>query len=494
MNAFPVGTSGIVDVGVVEKVYGMQADADENHNKFYALELHKAKNGSGWRVYIDYGRVGKTSTKSEYLNDDRRPLDEISARSFFMKQANEKFGKVVCSQCANKTDRPGTDNCSKCHRVLSYKDYPKQKYIPVQLAQTKVGSTEAQAQIDTSKLSKKAQSNVTVTSPTAPMAPSVSYHPYVKDLLDHIYEEAGHAARSKLNTGTLKATADNPLGTLSQGQLDIGKEILADVADVLNKDPKSSSLRNLTSKWYTTIPQAIGMQPDWDTLCLNDWGKYQTALDLLDLLGDVKGVQSTFATDTSTHDRYNALGAQISVMDSGDAKYRSIVDYIGQSQSRHHHVNIKVRRIFQISVKGQDGNFFDPDRAGNVQELFHGSRNANIVGIMSKGLLMRPPGVVITGSMFGNGIYFADQSSKSTQYSMGGWSGTKNRHNNAYLFLADVALGRVMKYSTAQSHLSSAPRGYHSVMGEKGSHLLHNEFIIYSIRQHRLRYLVDFTL
>jgi poly [ADP-ribose] polymerase len=443
-------------------------------------------------VYVDYGRVGKTSTKQEYLTPDGKALTESEARAFYAEQAISKFWKVVCSQCNSKTNKPGAEKCA-CGRTLNYKDYPKQKYIPVQLAQTKVGSQEAQAQVDTSKLSAKAQANVTVTASPGQPAQAVTYHPFVKDLLDHIYEEAGHAARSKLNTGTLKATADNPLGTLSQSQLDTGKEILTEVADVLAKKPGDRHLRSLTSRWYTTIPQAIGMQPDWDSLCLNDWTKYQAALDLLDLLGDVKGVQASFAHDTSTHDRYTAIGATIRSMDTAEPKYRQIVDYIRNTQSHHHRVNLKVRRIFEIGVKGQENGWLDPDRVGNVKELFHGSRNANIVGIMTKGLLMRPPGVVITGSMFGNGLYFADQSTKSTQYSMGGWGGTQNRRNNAYLFLADVALGRVMKYQNAQSHLTTPPRGYHSVQGEKGSSLLHNEFIIYSLRQHRLRYLVDFT-
>lgn len=497
MNAFPVGTSGITDVDVVEKTYGMKADAEVNNNKFYAIELHRAKNGSGWRVYVDYGRVGKTSAKAEYLNEDKRPLTEADARAFFAKQSTDKFGKVLCSQCGSKTNRPGAEKCA-CGRTLSYKDYPKNNYIPVQLAQTNVGSSEAKALVDVAKLSAKAQGQVVAATP-AGTPTKVMYHPAVHSLISHIYEEAGHAARSSLNTGALKATADNPLGTLSSTQLEIGKEVLADVAAVLNTDPNSPSLLGLTSRWYTTIPQAVGVQPDWRRLCLNDWTKYQAALDLLDLLGDVKGVQATFAHDTTTHDRYQALNARIETMDRADPNYRKL-EAMCLTISPHHRARFGrcvVKNIFNLRVGAQSGqNWFDPRNVGNHELMFHGSRNANMVGIMSKGLLLRPPGVVITGSMFGNGIYAAPGgvdacASKSMQYADGGWGGVQNRRQTFYLFIMNVAQGRVKTYYDAQSHLNAPPPGYDSVRGAKGRSLVNDEHIIYDLRQHRLDYVVE---
>jgi hypothetical protein len=60
------------------------------------------------------------------------------------------------------------------------------------------------------------------------------------------------------------------------------------------------------------------------------------------------------------------------------------------------------------------------------------------------------------------------------------------------MFVADVALGKVKKYYDAQTHLQKPPRGYDSVMGAKGSYLYHNEFIIYTLRQQILQYLIEF--
>ena len=106
---------------------------------------------------------------------------------------------------------------------------------------------------------------------------------------------------------------------------------------------------------------------------------------------------------------------------------------------------------------------------------------------------MRPPGVYVTGSMFGNGLYFADQSSKSEQYSTSRFGGSNGRSSDTFfLFVTDVALGKIKKYNNAQTHLSRPPGGYQSVQGEKGYSLLHNEFIIYSLNQHILQYLIEF--
>jgi hypothetical protein len=97
--------------------------------------------------------------------------------------------------------------------------------------------------------------------------------------------------------------------------------------------------------------------------------------------------------------------------------------------------------------------------------------------------------------MFGSsGIYFADMSSKSEQYSMARFGGGSGRSDTYFMFVADVALGRIKKYQDAQTHLTKAPPGYDSVQGEKGYSLYHNEFIIYDVRQHVLQYLVEFSV
>ena len=42
------------------------------------------------------------------------------------------------------------------------------------------------------------------------------------------------------------------------------------------------------------------------------------------------------------------------------------------------------------------------------EQLWHGSRLTNYVGIISQGLRIAPPEAPVTGYMFGKGVYFAD--------------------------------------------------------------------------------------
>jgi poly [ADP-ribose] polymerase len=128
-----------------------------------------------------------------------------------------------------------------------------------------------------------------------------------------------------------------------------------------------------------------------------------------------------------------------------------------------------------------------------VKELFHGSRNANILGILTKGLLIAPANVPSTGYMFGRGLYFANRSTKSTQYSVGRYNGGNNGRDNAFLFLADVAVGKMKEYDSGH-YQDYAPHGYDSVKGVAGRQLLHDEFIVYNVSQARIKYVVDFKL
>jgi hypothetical protein len=135
----------------------------------------------------------------------------------------------------------------------------------------------------------------------------------------------------------------------------------------------------------------------------------------------------------------------------------------------------------------------------NTALMFHGTRSVNVSGIMRESLRLpnQLVGVVITGAMFGPGLYWADDWKKSAGYtSLRGsyWSGGSGgvRGRGAFMFVAEVALGNI--------HVAPGPRGYtrppsghHSVMGKANvSHVANNEYITYERESHLLKYLVEF--
>ena len=202
---------------------------------------------------------------------------------------------------------------------------------------------------------------------------------------------------------------------------------------------------------------------------------------------DVYHVQDDLEAEVDR--KYRALGAHLDVVtamtrvfrrvewkDSGDAVRASLLQAQGQPDPP----RLPARRAGRFEQEGQP--------VGNVQELFHGTKNCNMVGILSRGLLIAPKNAPVTGYMFGKGIYFADQSTKSAQYSL------NVRQQPPALRLpvpGRCRPGEDQEGDTAPQYREEAPDGYHSVQGCKGPCLIHNEFIIYKTAQCTLRYIAE---
>lgn len=134
----------------------------------------------------------------------------------------------------------------------------------------------------------------------------------------------------------------------------------------------------------------------------------------------------------------------------------------------------------------------------NKEELFwHGSRNENWWSILTTGLLIRPSNAVHSGSMFGDGIYFADKFRKSYGYTSGRnsyWA--KGNSNEAILALYSVHVGeqKHIKHHTSDcytlSHTKLAKDGFDSVFAHGGADLRNNEYIVYQSPQSTVKYLI----
>jgi len=133
----------------------------------------------------------------------------------------------------------------------------------------------------------------------------------------------------------------------------------------------------------------------------------------------------------------------------------------------------------------------------NVWLCWHGTRSANVVGITKRGLMIRPAGAIHTGSLFGDGKYFAWQSTKSLNYCDNGyWTGKNNSATNSrYMFMLDVAMGN-MHIANRSQYYKTPPKGFHSVYGKANvSGVMNDEMITYDFdakdTQSRIRYLLE---
>lgn len=275
-----------------------------------------------------------------------------------------------------------------------------------------------------------------------------------------------------------------PLGNLSSKQVSKGREVLKQIEILLDKKDSSLDFLPLSNDFYAVIPYVFGYRVDIKRMVIDSYEKLNERLELLDVMESL--VNSNLNSDIS--DQYKALGVELKHLDVSDSKYVNLLGGIKSSHSSSHRFPILVENIYEVEYMKNPPEF-NPLNV-EVCELYHGSRSENIVHILQQGLKIKPPSAVHTGSMFGNGIYFADQSSKSANYCWG--FGSKDRNRNYYLLVCEVAVGKIKDYDGAQSNLSSAPWGYNSVRGVKGRSLVHNEIIVYKESQARIKYIIEF--
>lgn len=159
----------------------------------------------------------------------------------------------------------------------------------------------------------------------------------------------------------------------------------------------------------------------------------------------------------------------------------------------------KVKRIFRVIPKEQKKQFNDYLKKRNIKTvkmLWHGSRNENWMSIIRNSLLLNP-NAVITGKMFGCGIYFAPSSMKSWNYtSFRGTTWAGGRSNTAFMGLYAVAYGKPMEVDTwdctADYKASVIRQGYDSLHAHAGTNLRADEIVLYNEAAVLLNYIVEF--
>jgi poly [ADP-ribose] polymerase len=161
----------------------------------------------------------------------------------------------------------------------------------------------------------------------------------------------------------------------------------------------------------------------------------------------------------------------------------------------------QIKKVFKVRNNKTQVKFDKNLEKAEVKKkrlYWHGSRNENWFNIMQSGLLIRPSGAVHTGSMFGDGIYFADKAQKSIGYSsLRGSYWAHGGDNKAFLALYDVHLGKqkeILHHDSSCYKLSQKvmdAEGYNSVYAKGGADLRNNEFIIYRAEQCTISHLIE---
>lgn len=464
-------------------------DIINNNNKYYNLEIQVSKTGDA-RIFTQYGRVGGTAAK-EY-----RVCDSSS-------QAESESDKIV-------------------------KAKTKKGYVEVKLVRADVGSDVGKAKVEANTMTVEAAKKAGVKVEEEDESTS-KLHGEVKDLIRTWFGVTQEFI--ELNLDTKKC----PLGQLSLEQITKGKDILEEARKIVHqKKADVTELNTLTNQYYSNIPHNFGYtRINADALRFDDDNKIDKAFDILDVFGDAKNVQSVISKKSSVDAQYATLNANLEWVDPLDPTWKWLDTMLHETRAGNHHFlgKLKTHKIFKVARNDEDKHFLKnaeeiakecgkhspsdvyarfvknrPDVPKELQDLYkkanicpgwHGTRRANMIGITTKGLLIRPSGVAHAGSMYGDGIYWATNSTKSINYcDVKGSYWAQGANKTAYLFLGDVAFGNQKVVNGSNFYSRSNIKPHHSVFAKAGSAVYNDELITYTAtgaqQQHALRYIIEF--
>lgn len=298
---------------------------------------------------------------------------------------------------------------------------------------------------------------------------------------------------------------------VTQLQIDRAQEVLNKANKVIKLGMNVKEVNDLLIELYTIIPRKMNDVRDhlvskandkadieWITNFLsNEQDTLDTMAGQVQLINQQKAALVSDDTDEVKDKKQvtilEQMGLVVEVETDKDA-LKLIDKLLGPNANQ-------AKRILKCVNKKTQG-VFDAHLskcADKTRKLFwHGSRNENWFNIIQTGLMIRPSGAVHTGSMFGDGIYFANKAQKSIGYtSLRGsyWAGGSD--NKGYLALFDVHTGNpkhIHRHDYSCSSLSQKVmerEGFDSVFAHGGADLRNDEFIVYQGKQCTIAYIVE---
>lgn len=301
----------------------------------------------------------------------------------------------------------------------------------------------------------------------------------------------------KLQAMARKAISENytiSSNKVTNAMVDEAQNILTSLLTIDNVDTFNETLLVL----FTTIPRIMSDVKSCLAKSSDDFSKIiQKEQDLLDVMkGQVvqKQIIEEAENDNSNLDYtiLEQLGLVFEECTSDDiARIKSELGSCADKFSR-------AWKVTNLKTQERYDKFIKDNNITNTKLLFHGSRNENWWSIINTGLVLKPTNAVITGKMFGYGIYYAPKAQKSLGYtSFGYW--TRGSASVGYMALMDVAYGKAYDvhsfdskyYNFNYDRLQQACPGANCLHAHAGSILRNDEIIVYKEEQCTIRYLIE---
>jgi poly [ADP-ribose] polymerase len=284
---------------------------------------------------------------------------------------------------------------------------------------------------------------------------------------------------------------------VTQAMIDSAQGILNTLTGI---DNNVNLFNNNLLELFKTIPRKMTKVNDYIAKTSDDFGKIlEREQDLLDVLaGQVyvkPEIDLTVEKEGATETILEAFGLEMEEVDEEDIKI--IKKLMNESKDKFRNA----WRVKNLKTQERFDKFVAENNIVDTRLLFHGSRNENFWSIMRTGLVLRPVNAVITGKMFGFGIYFAPKCQKSIGYtSLQGsyWAG--GRSNKAYMAIFEVAYGTPYDtysfdskyYDLNYDKLQKFKSGANCLHAHADKGMLRNdEIVVYREEQLTIKYLIE---
>lgn len=283
---------------------------------------------------------------------------------------------------------------------------------------------------------------------------------------------------------------------VTQAMVDEAQNVLTKLIKVDN----TKQFNDILLELFSVIPRKMGNVASYLANNPNDYSDIiQREQDLLDVMkGQVvqrqveDEVSETECQSESTI--LETLGLEFGECSKEDIS--KIKKALGSCSDRFY----KAWRVKNIKTNDRYQKFVESEDIENTKLLWHGSRNENWWSIINTGLMLKPTNAVITGKMFGYGIYYAPKAQKSLGYtSLDGSYWARGNSNSAFMALMEVAYGKPYDvhsfdsryYDFNYERLQKACPGANCLHAHAGSMLRNDEIIVYKEEQCTIRYLVE---
>jgi len=324
----------------------------------------------------------------------------------------------------------------------------------------------------------------------------ISKDPEIAKLVTWLAEVNIHAivANTNIKYNATTGMFTTPLGLVTKGGIDEARQLLSQLGDEVQSHKFGNKFMDLAAQFFQIIPSNAGMAKV--TGLLPNIAAIQKQDQILDSLDAalVQAVTPAKQDKTAKSEPEKVFSCRLEVVTNDKVIKRIAKFYDANRKSMHRDVYAyKLKRVYEVDIEHMSKAYANDTVAKakkNNWELWHGTKASNLLSIMKVGMIVPPTtSGFVTGRMFGDGLYFSDQSTKSLNYATNFWSGG-GRSDRLFMFLVDVAMGN---YHVPRTYGHRLPSGYDSVFAQANkSGVMNNEMIVPKTSQANPRFLCEF--